>query len=80
MLGYFFPFQAALSEDEAYVSAALCCLDMVKHGTTCFIDSSVLNSNAHLDAVKQAIEDSGLRAVVGRGVCDRTHADLPDTF
>ncbi len=80
VLGYFFPFQAALNEDEAYVSAALCCLDMIKHGTTCFIDSSVLNSNAHLDAVKQAIEDSGLRAIIGRGVCDRTPADIPDSF
>ena len=36
VLKYFFPFQAALSEEEAYLSAKLACLDMVKCGTTCF--------------------------------------------
>ena len=79
-LGYFFPFQAALTEEEAYISARLCCLDMARHGTTCFIDASILNANRYVDAVVQAIDDVGLRAVLGRGVCDRAPTDLPATF
>ncbi len=80
VLNYFFPFQAALSEDEAYLSAKLACLDMVRCGTTCFIDSSILNSNAYVDCVIQAVDDLGLRAVLGRGFCDRMPADLPSYF
>jgi 5-methylthioadenosine/S-adenosylhomocysteine deaminase len=80
VLKYFFPFQAALTEDEAYLGARLACLDMVKCGTSCFIDSSILNSNAYVDSVVQAVDDVGLRAVLGRGFCDMVPADLPPYF
>ena len=53
---------------------------MARCGTTCFIDSSVLNSMAHFDSVVQAVDDVGLRAVLGRGVCDRVPDDLPETY
>ena len=79
-LGYFFPFQAEMTEREAYISAQLACLDMVRCGTTCFIDSSILNSNSYVDAVVQAVDDLGLRAVLGRGVCDKPPSDLPSYF
>jgi cytosine/adenosine deaminase-related metal-dependent hydrolase len=79
-LGYFFPFQAEMTEREAYISARLACLDMVRCGTTCFIDSSILNHNRYVDAVVQAIDDLGMRAVLGRGVCDRPPPDLPSYF
>jgi cytosine/adenosine deaminase-related metal-dependent hydrolase len=77
---YFFPFQAALTEQETYLSAKLACLDMLKCGTTCFIDSSILNANAHVDSVVQAVDELGGRAVLGRGVCDRLPPDLPEYF
>jgi 5-methylthioadenosine/S-adenosylhomocysteine deaminase len=80
VLRYFLPFQAELTEAEAHISAKLACLDMIKCGTTCFIDSSVLNGNKYVDAVVQAVEDTGLRAVLGRGVCDKAPSDLPDYF
>jgi cytosine/adenosine deaminase-related metal-dependent hydrolase len=73
---YFFPFQAGLTEDEVYLSAQLACLDMVRSGTTCFFDSSILLSNAHLEAVAQAVRDMGIRAVLGRGVCDILPTEL----
>ena len=79
-LGYFFPFQAELTEREAYISARLACLDMIRCGTTCFIDSSILNGNAYVDAVVQAVDDLGLRAVLGRGLCDKPPSDLPAYF
>ena len=78
LLRYFLPFQAELTEAEAHISAKLACIDMLKCGTTCFIDSSILNSNKYVDAVVQAVEDIGLRAVLGRGVCDKAPSDLPD--
>jgi cytosine/adenosine deaminase-related metal-dependent hydrolase len=79
-LQYFFPFQAALTEEEAYLSAKLACLDMLKCGTTCFIDSSILNANMYVDSVVQAVDELGLRAVLGRGVCDLAPPDLPAYF
>ena len=80
VLGYFFPFQAEMTEREAYISARLACLDMLRCGTTCFIDSSILNANRYVDAVAQAVDELGLRAVLGRGVCDKPPSDLPDYF
>jgi 5-methylthioadenosine/S-adenosylhomocysteine deaminase len=65
------PFYAALTEDEAYVSARLACLEMLRSGTTCFVDVNILVSRDHLDAVAQAVTESGMRSVLGRGVFDR---------
>jgi cytosine/adenosine deaminase-related metal-dependent hydrolase len=79
-LQYFFPFQAVLSEEEAYISAKMACLDMLRCGTTCFIDSSILIANRYVDAVVQAIDDFSMRAVLGRGFCDRVSVDLPSDF
>src|SRR5262245_17068695 len=73
---YFFPFQAALTEEEVYLGAQLACLDMARSGTTCFFDSSILFSNAYVDAVVQAVDDVGIRAVLGRGVCDTLPPEL----
>jgi cytosine/adenosine deaminase-related metal-dependent hydrolase len=64
------PFYAALTEDEAYLSAKLACLDMLRNGTTCFVDVNILVSLGHFDAVAQAVTESGMRAVLGRGVFD----------
>jgi cytosine/adenosine deaminase-related metal-dependent hydrolase len=69
-----------MTEREAYVSARLACLDMLRCGTTCFIDSSILNANRYVDAVVQAVDDLGMRAVLGRGVCDKPPTDLPAYF
>lgn len=64
------PFYASLTEDEAYVAARLACLEMLRSGTTCFVDVTILVSLGHLDAVAQAVRESGMRAVLGRGVFD----------
>jgi len=64
------PFYASLTEHEAYVAARLACLEMLRSGTTCFVDVNILVSHGHLDAVAQAVSESGLRAVLGRGVFD----------
>ena len=70
------PFYAALTEEEAYLSAKLACLDMLRNGTTCFVDVNILVSLAHFDAVAQAVTESGMRAVLGRGVFDRMPEEM----
>ena len=67
---YATPFCASLTEEETYVSARLACLEMISNGTGTFVDVNVLASLGHLDAVAQAVEESGMRAVLGRGVTD----------
>ncbi len=74
------PFYAALTEGEAYVSARLACLEMLRSGTTCFVDVNVLTSLGHLDAVAQAVSESGMRAVLGRGVFDRMPKEMSDAM
>jgi len=64
------PFYASLTEEEAYISAKLACLDMLRNGTTCFVDTNILVSLGHFDAVVQAVSEFGMRAVLGRGVSD----------
>jgi len=70
------PFYAALTEEEAYVAARLACLEMLRNGTTCFVDANILVSLGHLDAVAQAVTESGIRAVLGRGVFDRMPEEM----
>ncbi len=74
------PFYAALTEEEAYVSAKLACLDMLGNGTTCFVDANILVSLGHLDAVAQAVTESGMRAVLGRGVFDQMPKEMADAM
>jgi len=74
------PFYSALTEEEAYVGARLACLDMLRNGTTCFVDVNVLVSTGHLDAVAQAVAESGMRAVLGRGVFDRMPKEMADAM
>ena len=74
------PFYAALTEEEAYVAARLACLDMLRNGTTCFVDANILVSLGHVDAVAQAVTESGMRAVLGRGVFDLMPQAMADAM
>src|SRR5262249_56174464 len=74
------PFSAALTEEEAYVAARLACLDMLRNGTTCFVDANILVSLGHVDAVAQAVTESGMRAVLGRGVFDLMPQAMADAM
>ena len=67
---YATPFCASLTEEEAYASARLACLEMISNGTGSFVDVNILASLGHVDAVAHAVEESGMRAVLGRGVTD----------
>ena len=65
-----FKLQSAMTEEEEYYTSLLGITELLKYGTTCFLDPG---STKYLDACMRAYEESGCRIVVGRQV-----ADLPN--
>ncbi len=60
-----FPAEDKLDDADAYVGALLGIIEMLKTGTTTFNDMY-----DHMDQVAQAVEETGIRAVLSRGVLD----------
>lgn len=54
------PYEAALTEDDVYVSAMMSMAEMLKSGTTTFCEASGVKP----DAIASAIMDSGMRGIV----------------
>ncbi len=76
--GRVYPFEDSLSSDEALLSAQLCQLEMIKSGTTCFLDPG----NHFPDEVARAVTQSGMRCVLTRSTMDihsNPHGNLPRT-
>ncbi len=63
---YIWPVEAHLTEDDVYWGVRLACLEMIRTGTTCFLDMYSFPL-----ATAQAVEDSGMRAVVSYTLFDR---------
>jgi 5-methylthioadenosine/S-adenosylhomocysteine deaminase len=78
LYGRVYPFEDSLSSEEALLSAQLCQLEMIKSGTTCFIDPG----NHFPDEVARAVTQSGMRCVLTRSTMDihnNPRGDLPRT-
>lgn len=60
-----FPAEDSLTEMDAYYGAMAASVEMLKAGTTCFSDMYF-----HMEQVADAVEDSGIRAVLARGLTD----------
>ncbi|KUJ92571.1 MAG: 5-methylthioadenosine/S-adenosylhomocysteine deaminase 2 [Archaeoglobus fulgidus] len=58
--------EARLDEDAVYWGTMLACVEMLKSGVTAFADMYI-----HMDAVAEAVGESGMRAVLGYGMADR---------
>ncbi len=54
------PYEAALTEDDAYVSATLSIAEMLKSGTTMFCEAS----GEHPDSISHAVIESGIKGTV----------------
>lgn len=67
-LGHVFSLQGAMDEEDEYVTSLLGITELLKYGTTCFLDPG---STKYLDACMQAYEESGCRIVVGQQVVDQ---------
>jgi cytosine/adenosine deaminase-related metal-dependent hydrolase len=64
-----FPLQGAYTAEDGRASAALCILEMLKSGTTGFIEC-LLAENYGFDGIAEVAVQSGLRAALGKVVMD----------
>jgi len=65
-----FALQGAMSAEDEYYTSLLGITELLKYGTTCFLDPG---STKFLDACLQAYEQAGCRIVVGAQVVDQTN-------
>jgi putative selenium metabolism protein SsnA len=67
------PLDKALTEEDVRYSALVCLVDAIKHGTTTLVDhhASPNAIDGSLDAIGNAVDESGLRAVLCYEVTDR---------
>jgi len=59
------PAEAQLTDDDLYIGTKLACLEMIRSGTTAFVDMYI-----HVDRVARAVEESGMRAALSYGMID----------
>lgn len=59
------PLEASYSEDDGYIAARLTIAEMLKSGTTCFLES-MLTFRSGFDNVVRAVGESGIRACLVR--------------
>jgi 5-methylthioadenosine/S-adenosylhomocysteine deaminase len=59
------PLEAKLTKDDIYWGTLLCCLEMIKSGTTTFADMYF-----HMNQVAQAVEKIGMRASLSWGLIE----------
>jgi 5-methylthioadenosine/S-adenosylhomocysteine deaminase len=72
-----FNLQGAMNEEDEYYTSLLGITELLKYGTTCFLDPG---STKFLDACMQAYDESGCRIVVGAQVVDQPNPiNLPVT-
>ncbi len=70
-----FRLQAELDEEAEYCASLLAIVEMLKGGTTCFMDPG---STKYLDACMDAYEESGCRVITGTHVTDKPNpVNLP---
>lgn len=68
-----YPFQTAMTDEEAHISSLLGCIEMVKSGTTCFAEPGSFLA----EGAARAVEDIGLRAVVAKRYVDTVVGSKP---
>jgi 5-methylthioadenosine/S-adenosylhomocysteine deaminase len=66
MLERIFPYEAALSSEDAAIATRACQLEMIRSGTTCFVDSG----SRYPEVVAGVAHETGLRALVPRAAYD----------
>lgn len=68
------PFYAHITEEDEYWGALLGMTEMLRGGTTCFLD---MGSQYDPGIVVRAMERTGIRGVTGRHAADNPPAELP---
>ncbi len=62
-LGDIFPIEDRLTDEIVYAGSMVACMEMLRRGCVCFNDMYM-----HMDATARAVRDTGMRALLGRGV------------
>src|SRR5262249_14987622 len=63
---YVFPYEHAITDDEAYVTAQATFATMLRNGTTCFCDAG----SPTPDGIARAATETGIRGVIARRASD----------
>ena len=71
-----YPFYGITTEQDEYTSAVFCCAEMLKTGTTCFLDSGARFPKS----VAEAADKIGIRGIVGRRVMDNPPQKIPSKW
>ena len=66
---YIWPFEAKLTDEDVYWGAKLACLEMIKTGTTCFLDMY-----QWIDTVAKAVNEMGIRGYLSATCFDMVEA------
>ncbi|KAI4648127.1 hypothetical protein J4E93_004538 [Alternaria ventricosa] len=70
------PLEANYAEDDGYVASMLTIAEMLKTGTTCFLEA-MLTHRSGLENVIRAVEETGIRACLGKLIkVGETNSDL----
>ena len=68
---YIWPIESKLEPEDIYYGSSLSLAEMIETGTTSFVDMYF-----SMDRVAQAVEESGMRALLGRGLAGPSDEDL----
>ena len=68
---YIWPIESKLEPEDIYYGSSLSLAEMIETGTTSFVDMYF-----SMDKVAQAVEESGMRALLGRGLAGHSDEDL----
>jgi cytosine/adenosine deaminase-related metal-dependent hydrolase len=66
---YVWPLQGNFDAEDGKVSAKLCMLEMIKSGTTSFIES-MTHTRYGFDGIAKALEESGMRGYLAKTIMD----------
>lgn len=74
------PLQGTFSPSDGELSAKLCCIEMIKSGTTTFVES-LLHWRYGFNEIARAIEAIGIRGALSKSLMNlRGYADKPDAI
>ena len=74
------PLQGAYTKEDGKLSAQLCCLEMIKSGTTTFVECH-LHTRYGFDGIAKTVESIGIRGVLSKSVMDVPgYADRPNAL
>jgi cytosine/adenosine deaminase-related metal-dependent hydrolase len=76
--GHVWVLQGNFTNDDGKVSAELCMAEMIRTGTTSFVEC-MIHTRYGFDGIAQAVEKAGMRGALSKIIMDSTgYADSPD--